>query len=122
MTARTEALSRSLRFSKRTIYDSFVPIGLLLFPLLMPGYLDLGTRILILILCAMSLDIVVGYCGLITLGHSALFGVGAYAAGIFALRVSSAPELGLLVGGLAHSLGGFGSLWVPWTRSPRSRS
>jgi branched-chain amino acid transport system permease protein len=57
--------------------DSLVLVGLVLFPLLMPGYLDLGTRMIILVICAMSLDILVGYCGLVTLGHSAFFGVGA---------------------------------------------
>ena len=67
----------------------------------MPAYLDLGTRMLILVLCAMSLDILVGYCGLVTLGHAAFFGIGAYAAGIFALRASAEPLAGLLVGGAA---------------------
>jgi branched-chain amino acid transport system permease protein len=78
-----------------------VLVGLVLFPLLAPDYLDLGARMVILIICAMSLDIVVGYCGLVTLGHSAFFGAGAYAAGIFAIRASADPTLGLLVGGLA---------------------
>ena len=53
----------------------------------------------ILTLAALSLDLVVGYCGLVTLGHAAFFGVGAYAAGIFAIRVWAEPVMGLLVGG-----------------------
>ena len=86
--------------------DILVLVGLALFPLLMPAYLDLGTRMIILIICAMSLDIVVGYCGLVTLGHAAFFGVGAYAAGIFALSASAGPALGLLVGGQAAAFVG----------------
>jgi branched-chain amino acid transport system permease protein len=86
--------------------DSLVLVGLVLFPLLMPAYLDLGTRMIILVICAMSLDILVGYCGLVTLGHAAFFGVGAYSAGIFALRGSSEPVLGLMVGGLAAAFVG----------------
>jgi branched-chain amino acid transport system permease protein len=86
------------------VLDSLVIAGLILFPILAPGYLDLGTRVVILVLCAMSLDLLVGYCGLVTLGHAAFFGVGAYAAGIFALRASAEPVFGLLAGGAAAAV------------------
>ena len=86
------------------VLDSLVIAGLILFPILAPGYLDLGTRVVILVLAAMSLDLLVGYCGLVTLGHAAFFGVGAYAAGIFALRASAEPVLGLLAGGAAAAV------------------
>ena len=49
---------------------------------LLPEYLSLGARILIYILFALSLDLILGYAGIITLGHSAFFGLGAYTAGI----------------------------------------
>lgn len=52
----------------------------------MPEYLSLGARILIYILYALSLDLIVGYAGIITLGHSAYFGLGAYVAGILAAK------------------------------------
>jgi branched-chain amino acid transport system permease protein len=86
------------------VLDGLVIAGLVLFPMLAPGYLDLGTRVVILVLCAMSLDLLVGYCGLVTLGHAAFFGVGAYAAGILALRASAEPVLGLLAGGAAAAV------------------
>ena len=86
------------------LLDGLVIAALAIVPLLAPQYLDLGTRIVIVVLCAMSLDLVVGYCGLVTLGHAAFFGVGAYAAGIFALRASAEPLAGLLVGGAAAAL------------------
>ncbi len=84
--------------------DGLVIAALIVFPILAPGYLDLGTRVIILVLCAMSLDLLVGYCGLVTLGHAAFFGVGAYAAGIFALRASAEPLTGLAVGGAASAI------------------
>ncbi len=90
----------------RRVLDGLVIAGLAVFPLLAPAYLDLGTRAVILVLCAMSLDLLVGYCGLVTLGHAAFFGVGAYAAGIFALRASAEPLAGLLVGGVAAAIVG----------------
>ena len=86
------------------VLDGLVIAGLVLFPILAPGYLDLGTRVVILVLCAMSLDLLVGYCGLVTLGHAAFFGVGAYTAGIFALRASEEPVFGLLAGGAAAGI------------------
>jgi branched-chain amino acid transport system permease protein len=90
----------------RRVLDGLVIAGLAAFPILAPAYLDLGTRAVILVLCAMSLDLLVGYCGLVTLGHAAFFGVGAYAAGIFALRASAEPLAGLLVGGVAAAIAG----------------
>jgi branched-chain amino acid transport system permease protein len=71
-----------------------------------PDYLPLGSQILIMILFAMSLDLVLGYAGIVTLGHAAFFGVGAYAAGIYAVHVSGEPFSGLLVGGFAAAIVG----------------
>jgi branched-chain amino acid transport system permease protein len=72
-------------------------------------YLALGSHILIMILFALSLDLVLGYAGIVTLGHSAFFGVGAYAAGIYAARVSGEPLSGLLVGAMAAAAVGWAS-------------
>jgi len=66
--------------------------------MLLPDQLGLLTRIFITALLVLSLDLVVGIAGLATLGHAAMFGVGAYAAGIFALKVVPEPLLGLAVG------------------------
>lgn len=50
--------------------------------LLFPDNLALLTRLIAIALLVLSLDLVTGYCGVATLGHAALFGAGAYAAGI----------------------------------------
>lgn len=68
------------------------------------SYLPLCTQIMIMIVFALSLDLILGYGGVESLGQAALFGAGAYAAGIFALRFSSDPLLGLAVAGAAGSL------------------
>ena len=57
------------------------------FFLLLPEYLSLGARILIFILFALSLDLILGYAGIVTLGHSAFFGLGAYTAGILSAKL-----------------------------------
>jgi branched-chain amino acid transport system permease protein len=72
-------------------------------------YLQLGSQILAMILFALSLDLVLGYAGIVTLGHSAFFGTGAYAAGIYATRISGEPLSGLLVGALAAAAVGWTS-------------
>ena len=69
-----------------------------------PTYLPLGSYVLTMIIFALSLDLILGYGGIITLGHSAYFGAGAYTAGIFAARITGEPLLGLLAGTLAAGL------------------
>ena len=64
----------------------------------LPDQLGLLTRLFTTALLVLSLDLVVGIAGLATLGQAALFGAGAYAAGIFALRVMADPLVGLALG------------------------
>jgi len=64
---------------------------------------------LITILFALSLDLVLGFAGIVTLGHAAFYGAGAYAAGIYAIHVSSEPLSGLLVAAVAGAAIGVGS-------------
>ena len=70
-------------------------------------YLPLGSQILIMILFALSVDLVMGYAGIVTLGQAAFFGVGAYTAGIYAIHVTGEPLSGLVLAGLAAALVGF---------------
>jgi len=68
---------------------------------LLPEYLSLGARILIYILYALSLDLILGYAGIITLGHSAYFGFGAYVAGVLAAKAGVTDPLVQLVAAAA---------------------
>jgi branched-chain amino acid transport system permease protein len=61
-----------------------------------PYDLSFGTQVMIWILFAMSLDLALGYAGILTLGQAGFFGLGAYAAGLFAIHVSPDPILGHL--------------------------
>ena len=45
---------------------------------LFPNYLSLASQIAITALFALSLDIILGYAGVVSLGHAAFFGIGAY--------------------------------------------
>ena len=71
---------------------------------LLPDDLALLTRIAASALFVLSLDLVLGYGGIATLGQAAMFGTGAYAAGILAVNWNNDPFAMLAVGGLAGGL------------------
>jgi branched-chain amino acid transport system permease protein len=71
-----------------------------------PDYLALGSQILATILFALSVDLVLGYAGVVTLGQAAFFGTGAYAAGLLAAHGMGAPVLGLFIAAVAAALVG----------------
>ena len=71
---------------------------------LFPSYLPLGAQILATILFALSADLVLGYAGIVTLGHAAFFGTGAYTAGILAANGWGEPITGLLAAAAAAGL------------------
>lgn len=74
-----------------------------------PSYLPLGSQILATILFALSADLVLGYAGIVTLGHAAFFGTGAYTAGILAAHGWGEPITGLIAGALVAALVGLAS-------------
>jgi branched-chain amino acid transport system permease protein len=67
-------------------------------PLLFAQHAALINEIAILALFALSLDLILGYAGIVSLGHAAFFGVGAYGAALFAKHVMPDPLVGLAVG------------------------
>ena len=75
---------------------------------LFPSRYLIMTDILRLALFTLSLDLILGYAGIVSLGHAAFFGVGAYSAGLLALHgIITEPVLALIVAGLAAMVLGF---------------
>jgi branched-chain amino acid transport system permease protein len=75
---------------------------------LLPGRHLILTEVALLGLFALSLDLILGFAGIISLGHAAFFGVGAYLAGLLAKHaIIVEPVLALVVSGLAAALLGF---------------
>ena len=72
-----------------------------------PQHRVLGSQILITGLFALSLDLILGYAGIVSLGHAAYFGMGAYAAGVLAVHGWGEPLTGLLVAGAAAAIVGY---------------
>src|SRR3984957_4388175 len=76
--------------------------------LLFPSRYLIMTEILRLALFALWLDLILGYAGIVSLGHAAFFGVGAYGAGVLALYgIVNEPVVALVVAGLAAAVVGF---------------
>lgn len=77
--------------------EVFFWLGLASCYFLLPEHLSLMSQILIFGLFAVSLDMALGYAGILTVGHAAFFGAGAYAAGLLAKHGWGEPFSGLLV-------------------------
>jgi branched-chain amino acid transport system permease protein len=72
-----------------------------------PDYLGFGAELLVTILFALSLDLALGYAGIITLGHAAFFGTGAYTVGMLAsYGVWNEPITSLVLAALAAAMVG----------------
>ena len=74
---------------------------------LLPDHRVLGSQILITGLFALSLDLILGYAGIVSLGHAAFFGIGAYTAGLLAKNGFNEPISGLLAAAALAALVGY---------------
>src|ERR1700716_3021327 len=89
------------------------PIGIAfwlatLTPFVRPAnYLVLASQIAITALFALSLDLILGYAGIVSLGHAAYFGFGSYTAGLLAKWGWGGALSGLLIAGAAAGLLGY---------------
>ena len=77
-----------------------------IFPHIAP-YTALASEILIFALFAMSFDLMLGYAGMLSFGHAAFFGLGAYGTGIILKNLSPSVPLALFGGVIVSSLAGF---------------
>jgi branched-chain amino acid transport system permease protein len=70
------------------------------------GYTALGTRVLVLALAAMSVNFLLGFTGVLSFGHAAWFGLGAYGAGLALKFVAASTPLSILAGMLLAGIAG----------------
>ena len=72
-----------------------------------PNYLSLASQIAITALFALSLDLILGYAGIVSLGHAAFFGVGAYTAGLLSKHYIGEPITGLFFAAILSGIVGY---------------
>jgi branched-chain amino acid transport system permease protein len=94
----------TLRWSAWEVVFWVLPVaGFFLFP----NHLTLGSQIFITALFALSLDLILGYARIISLGHAAFFGLGAYTVGVLAKYGWNEPLTGLVAGALVAAAAGW---------------
>ena len=77
-----------------------------------PDRMTFGSQVLIGAMFALSLDLILGYAGIVTLGHAAFFGIGAYTVGLGAARLGwTEPISGLFAAAVVAGLVGLISGW-----------
>src|SRR5438105_77172 len=104
LTGPTQQLEAQTRW--RTIEYVFWLATLLPF-VVTPDYLVLASQIAVTALFALSLDLILGYAGIVSLGHAAFFGFGAYTAGLISKWGWGEPLTGLVISGIAAGLLGY---------------
>ena len=85
------------RGTRMRVWEIGVWLGALAMWFIAPRYAPLFNEIAILALFAVSLDLILGYGGILSLGHAAFFGTGAYVAALFAKHLLPDPLVGLAV-------------------------
>jgi branched-chain amino acid transport system permease protein len=79
---------------------------------LFPNYLSLASQIAIGGMFTLSLDLILGYAGIVSLGHAAFFGLGAYTAGLLSKYGWGEPLSGLLAAAFVAGIVGFATSFV----------
>ena len=105
--AESRAAELMKRRSRIRFYEIIIWAAAIAAYFLLPSKMLILTEIAILALFAVSLDLVLGFAGIVSLGHAAFFGLGAYVAGLVALHYLAEPVTGLLLAGLVSGLFGF---------------
>jgi branched-chain amino acid transport system permease protein len=80
--------------------------------LVFPSYLQLASQIAITALFAVSLDLILGYAGIVSLGHAAFFGLGAYTAGLISKFGWGEPLTGLVLASALTGVVGYAASLV----------
>jgi branched-chain amino acid transport system permease protein len=93
-----DARSQLLSQARWRWFEPLLWVAVFALPALLPGHALIVNEIAIVALFALSLDLVLGYTGIVTLGHAAFLGFGAYCAALFAKFIHPDPLLGLVVG------------------------
>lgn len=98
VTATVDARGALARSHRIRFWEPLLWIAAFAAPAVFPQYALIINEVAIVALFAVSLDLILGYTGIVSLGHAAFFGMGGYAAALFAKHVMPDPLVGLGVG------------------------
>jgi branched-chain amino acid transport system permease protein len=112
MTARASELAAGLPSDRWRIWDVALWLGALAAFFVFPAHRVLGTQVIITALFALSLDLLLGYAGIVSLGHAAFFGLGAYTAGLLAVHGWAEPLTGLVAAAVVAAAVGYATSFL----------
>jgi len=90
--------SKTLVHYRFSTYELIPLAVVIVFHYALPDYLPLGSAICVTAIFALSLDLVIGYAGIVTLGHSVFFGIGAYTAALLSKQGWGEPISAVITG------------------------
>lgn len=111
-TDRVAGLAAGLPSDRWRIWDTALWLAPAVAYFVFPDHLVLGSQIVITALFALSLDLLLGYAGIVSLGHAAFFGLGAYTAGLIAVHGWSEPLTGLAAAALVAAAAGYATSFL----------
>jgi branched-chain amino acid transport system permease protein len=80
---------------------------------LFPDRMVFGSQVIVMVLFALSLELILGFAGIVSLGHAAFFGIGAYTAALLTQRWNwQEPISGVFVAATVAAIAGAASGWV----------
>ncbi|MHB1651263.1 MAG: branched-chain amino acid ABC transporter permease [Desulfitobacteriaceae bacterium] len=98
-----------MKISKKTLGTAFALLIMLFIPFLINDfYLDMVINIFLWILLAGAWNLTAGYGGLLSLGHSAFLGIGAYTSTLLFVKMGVSPWVGMIIGGILSAAVGVG--------------
>lgn len=116
MSDTTSAVSEPLTWlrqrSRWSVFEVVFWLATLLPFYFFPTYLNLASQVAIAALFAVSVDLVLGYAGIVTLGHAMFFGLGAYAAALISQAGWSEPLTGLVFSAAFAGLVGYATSFL----------
>ena len=113
MTApRASDLAAGLPSDRWRIWDLALWLGAIAAFFAFPAHRVLGTQVIITALFALSLDLLLGYAGIVSLGHAAFFGLGAYTAGMLAVHGWAEPLTGLVAAAVIAAAVGYATSFL----------
>jgi branched-chain amino acid transport system permease protein len=111
--ARAAAASFLLRRHRLRVWEALPWLLAVAAFFIFPDRMTFGSQVLLMALFALSLDLILGFAGIVTLGHAAYFGIGAYTVGLLAAKLDYVePISGLFAAALVAALSGAASGWL----------
>jgi branched-chain amino acid transport system permease protein len=108
-------MARRHRFRAWEVVPWLLAVAVFVLPMvdLLPDRMAFGSQVLLMVLFALSLDLILGFAGIVSLGHAAFFGIGAYTAALLTVRLGWEEQIsGLVAAAAVAAAAGAATGWL----------